>query len=301
LVLFIAEIGGSMTAKPIGFIGLGLMGQGFTRRLRERGHDVVGFDTDSAKVAAAAWRVKPAASAAAVVDACDVILVCVINTAAVEDAAVGPRGALAAGILAGKVFVDHSTTELEATKRVAEALAARGMMFVDAPVSGGPGAATAGTLAIMAGGAEGAIAVITDVMADLGKMTRMGPVGTGQATKLVNQTLVLTNYCVLAEALRLAQSYGVDARKIPEALKSGHAGSNLLASVFPQMIDEDFAPRGFARQALKDLEMLQGAAREKHLAMPMASQALTLYRLLVASGKSELDAVSVVSLYPKPH
>ena len=290
-----------MTAKPIGFIGLGLMGQGFTRRLRERGYGVVGFDTNSAKVvAAAAWGVKPAASAAAVVDACDVILVCVINTAAVEDAAMGPRGALAAGALEGKIFVDHSTTELAATKQIAEALAARGMMFVDAPVSGGPGAAAAGTLAIMAGGAEGAIAVIADVMAGLGKMTHMGPVGTGQATKLVNQTLVLTNYCVLAEALRLAQSHGVDARKIPEALKSGHAGSNLLAAAFPQMVDEDFAPRGFVRQVLKDLEMLQAAARDKHLAMPMASQALTLYRLLVASGKSELDAVSVVSLYPKP-
>ena len=272
-----------MTAKPIGFIGLGLMGQGFTRRLRERGYGVVGFDTDSAKVvAAAAWGVKPAASAAAVVDACDVILVCVINTAAVEDAAMGPRGALAAGALEGKIFVDHSTTELAATKQIAEALAARGMMFVDAPVSGGPGAAAAGTLAIMAGGAEGAIAVIADVMAGLGKMTHMGPVGTGQATKLVNQTLVLTNYCVLAEALRLAQSHGVDARKIPEALKSGHAGSNLLAAAFPQMVDEDFAPRGFVRQVLKDLEMLQAAARDKHLAMPMASQALTLYRLLVA-------------------
>jgi 3-hydroxyisobutyrate dehydrogenase-like beta-hydroxyacid dehydrogenase len=175
------------------------------------------------------------------------------------------------------------------------------MMFVDAPVSGGPGAAAAGTLAIMAGGAETAIGAIADLMQGLGKMTHMGPVGTGQATKLVNQTLVLTNYCVLAEALRLAQSYGVDARKIPEALKGGFAGSNLLASAFPQMIEEDFAPRGYARQVLKDLEMLQAAARDQHLAMPMASQALTLYRLLVASGKSEQDAVAVVSLYPKPH
>ncbi|MDO8878197.1 MAG: NAD(P)-dependent oxidoreductase [Pseudolabrys sp.] len=291
-----------MTATPIGFIGLGLMGRGFTRRLAELGHGVVGFDIDPAKVAAAAaWGVKPAKSAAEVVEACDVILACVINTAAVEDAAIGPRGALAAGKLDGKVFVDHSTTELEATKGIAAALAARGMMFVDAPVSGGPGAAAAGSLAIMAGGTDAAIAAITDIMRGLGKMTHMGPVGTGQATKLVNQTLVLTNYCVLAEALRLAQSYGVDARKIPEALKTGHAGSNLLAAAFPQMIDEDFAPRGFARQVLKDLEMLQAAARDQHLAMPMASQALTLFRLLVAGGKSELDATAVVSLYPKPH
>jgi 3-hydroxyisobutyrate dehydrogenase-like beta-hydroxyacid dehydrogenase len=110
---------------------------------------------------------------------------------------------------------------------------------------------------------------------------------------------VLTNYCVLAEALRLAEAYGVDAGKIPAALAAGHAGSNLLAAAWPQMVERDFAPRGFARQVLKDLEMLQAAARDRHLAMPMASQALTLYRLLVASGQSELDASAIVSLYPE--
>jgi 3-hydroxyisobutyrate dehydrogenase-like beta-hydroxyacid dehydrogenase len=286
-----------MTA--IGFVGLGLMGEGFTRRLIEKGHTVTGFDIDSEKTRAApAWGVKPAACAAEVAQACDVVLICVLNTAAVEDATLGPRG-IASVQVGGKVIVDHSTTELEATKRIAAALAEKGAQFVDAPVSGGPGAAKAGTLAIMAGGSNAAIDKIGPLMRDLGTMTHMGGVGTGQATKLVNQTLVLTNYCVLAEALRLAQAYGVDARKIPQALAPGHAGSNLLNALFPRMIDEDFTPLGFARQVLKDLEMLQGAAREKHLAMPMASQALTLYRLLVAAGKSELDATAVVTLYPR--
>ncbi len=291
-----------MTEGAVGFIGLGLMGQGFTRRLAEKGYRVVGFDIDQGRTRAASdWGVNPANSAAEVARTCDVILVSVINTAAVEDVALGPTGIVAAGRGEDKILVDHSTTELEATQRIAAALAERcGMMFVDAPVSGGPGAAKAGELAIMAGGVEAAIARISPLMRDLGKMTHMGPVGTGQATKLVNQTLVLTNYCVLAEALRLAQAHGVDARKIPEALATGFAGSNLLTAVFPQMIDEDFAPRGFARQVLKDLEMLQVAARDRHLAMPMASQALTLYRLLIAAGKSELDATAVVTLYPKP-
>ena len=283
----------------IGFIGLGLMGEGFTRRLIEKGHAVIGFDIDPDKTrAAAAWGVRPAASAGAVAQACNIVLLCVINTEAVEDATLGPSG-LAGVDIAGRIIVDHSTTELEATRRIAAALADKGALFVDAPVSGGPGAAKAGTLAIMAGGTEGAIATIAPLMRDLGTMTHMGPTGTGQATKLVNQTLVLTNYCVLAEALRLAQAYGVDARKIPQALAPGHAGSNLLNALFPRMIDKDFTPLGFARQVLKDLEMLQGAAREKHLAMPMASQALTLYRLLVAAGKSELDATAVVTLYPE--
>jgi 3-hydroxyisobutyrate dehydrogenase-like beta-hydroxyacid dehydrogenase len=276
------------------------MGEGFTHRLVEKGHRVVGFDIDEAKLnAAARWGVTPAKSAAEVAEAADIILVCVINTAAVEDVALGPRGFTAARDLKGKTCVDVSTTELEATKRVAEALGRRSMDFIDAPVSGGPGAAKAGTLAIMAGGSDDAIARVASVMRGLGSFTHMGGVGTGQATKLVNQTIVLTNYCVLAEALRLAQAYGVDAAKIPEALKSGFAGSNMLGPIFPQMLADDFKPRGFARQVLKDLEMLQAAARDKHVAMPMASQALTLYRLLNASGKAEWDAASVVSLYPR--
>jgi 3-hydroxyisobutyrate dehydrogenase-like beta-hydroxyacid dehydrogenase len=286
--------------STVGFVGLGLMGQGFTQRLAEKGHPVVGFDIDDEKVrAATAWGVTLASSATEVVEAADVVLVCVINTAAVEEVITGPRGFTAAPDLTGKTCVDVSTTELEATHCVAAALRARGMEFVDAPVSGGPAAAKAGTLAIMAGGSNEAIAKITPLMRELGTFTHMGGVGTGQATKLVNQTIVLTNYCVLAEALRLAQAYGVDAAKIPEALKSGFAGSNMLGPIFPQMLAEDFKPRGFARQVLKDLEMLQAAARDKHLAMPMAAQALTLYRLLNASGKAELDAASIVSLYPR--
>ena len=241
---------------------------------------------------------RAAASAAEVAKAADIILVCVINTAAVKDATLGPRGIVANDVTA-KVVVDHSTTEIKATLSIAEQLGAAGAMFVDAPVSGGPGAAETGTLAIMAGGADAAIARIAPVMRHLGTMTHMGASGAGQATKLVNQTIVLTNYCVLAEALRLGEAYGVDTSKIPQALAPGHAGSNLLPVALPRMAAEDFAPRGYARQVLKDLELLQAAAADEHVAMPMAAQALTLYRLLVASGRSEMDAGAVVTLYPR--
>ncbi len=231
-------------------------------------------------------------------NAADIVLICVINTAAVEDATLGPRGIVASDI-AGKIVVDHSTAEIKATLRIAGQLQARGAQFVDAPVSGGPGAAETGTLAIMAGGAPEAIARIAPVMRHLGVMTHMGGTGAGQATKLVNQTVVLTNYCVLAEALRLGEAYGVDTTKIAQALAPGHAGSNLMPVLLPRMIEKDFAPRGYVRQILKDLEMLQAAAADEHVAMPMAAQALTLYRLLAASGRSELDGSAVVTLYPE--
>src|ERR1051325_10879204 len=103
--------------------------------------------------------------------------------------------------------------------------------------------------------------------------------GAGPANQLGHQTIVLTNYCVPAQGLPLGEAYGVDVAKIPQALSVGHAGSNLLPVAFPRMAAGDFAPRGYARQVLKDLEMLQAAAADEHVAMPMAAQALTLYRL----------------------
>jgi 3-hydroxyisobutyrate dehydrogenase-like beta-hydroxyacid dehydrogenase len=229
----------------------------------------------------------------------DIVLTCLTATKNLEEVIEGSDGIANAGRLDGKVLVDHSTADIDTTKRLAAALADKtGMTFVDAPVSGGPGAAETGTLAIMAGGNADALSQALPVLSHLGRVTHMGGVGAGQATKLVNQALVLTNYCVIAEALRIAEAYGIDAAKVPEALAQGHAGSNLLPVLFERMIARDFAPRGYARQVLKDLEMLNDAAKSKHLPLPMAGQALTLFRLLNAQGKSDLDGSAVLTLWP---
>ena len=286
-------------ATTVGFIGLGLMGDGFVTRLQAQGYSVVGYDISADRMAAAAEKgVNPAASPAAVADAADVILACVTSTAALVEVVEGVDGVLSANIIDGKVFVDHSTTEIETTRRLGKRASERGMSFVDAPVSGGPGAALNGTLAIMAGGDDAAIARIQPIMDKLGRFTHMGATGAGQATKLVNQTLVLTNYCVIAEALRLAETYGIDASRIPQALSGGYAGSNLLPLMMARMIARDWTPTGYARQVLKDLEMLNEAAKGRHLAMPMATQALTMFRMLVAQGKSELDGAAVLEMFP---
>lgn len=284
----------------IGFVGLGLMGTGFTRRLAATGHRVVGYDIDRQKVEAArAWGVVPAGSPGEAARDAEIVAICVTTSQAVEAVVLG-EGGLVAGSLSGKTVVDFSTTTMEVTHRVAKAVADAGGAFVDAPVSGGPGAAEAGTLAIMAGGDEGVIERARPVLETLGQTTHMGPTGAGQATKLVNQALCLTNYCVVAEGLRLAEAYGVDARKIPAALAPGLANSAVLQVIFPRMVEGDFAPRGYARQILKDLEMLHEATRAQHLSMPMASLATTLFRMLVAQGKSELDGAAVVTLLPEP-
>jgi 3-hydroxyisobutyrate dehydrogenase len=283
----------------IGFIGLGLMGHGCTRQLIARGHEVSGYDILLEKVEAAAGHgVRPAASPAEAAANADCIMVSVTSTDAVANAVFGPGG-IAETDGAGKVLIDLSTTEVPATRDFAERLrAGTGMGWVDAPVSGGPEAAATGSMAIMAGGSDADIALADPALRDLaGVLTHMGPVGSGQVTKMVNQVLVLNTYVLMAEALALAEAGGVDASKIPEALGTGHAGSNLLQAVFPRMKDRDFAPRGYARQALKDLDMVKELARGLKVPSPMTGQSAELFRILVAKGHGETDGTAILKLF----
>lgn len=289
-----------MSDKPsIGFIGLGLMGHAFTKRLISCGYAVTGFDLDDDKIDRASKHgVAGADSCADVASRSDIVLVCVTSTDAVREAVFGPGGVAEYGS-GEKVLVDHSTTIVEETKTMADELRKlTGMGWVDAPVSGGPSAAESGKLAIMAGGSDEDIARVAPVMDSLAEtFTHLGGVGAGQVTKMVNQILVLNNYCVLAEALALAEAAGVDAAKIPEALAPGHAGSNLLKSAFPRMIARDFEPAGYARQILKDLDMVHDIAKALKVPTPMSSQAATLFRILVGKGHAEKDGIAVLKLY----
>ena len=283
----------------IGFIGLGLMGHAATRALVESGHEVAGYDILADKVEAArAHGVTPAANPGDVASRSDVVMVSVTSTDAVRAAVLGENGvATASG--AGKVLVDLSTTEVPATLEMAEQLAAQsGMGWIDAPVSGGPEAAGTGSLAIMAGGGEEDMKIAGPALDALaGVLTHMGPVGSGQVTKMVNQILVLNSYVLMAEALALAEAGGVDASKIPAALGTGHAGSNLLQAVFPRMAERDFEPRGYARQALKDLDMVKELARGLKTPTPMTGQAAELFRVLVTKGHGETDGTAILKMY----
>lgn len=287
------------TSTRIGFIGLGLMGQAFTRRLIECGYRVSGFDIDAAKTELAANHGVIAADSAREVTAqSDLVLVCVISTEAVREAVLGANGVIEAADK-DKILIDHSTTVVKDTKNIAAQLkAATGMRWIDAPVSGGPPAARAGTLAIMAGGEAEDIARVLPVMSQLaGEFTHMGPLGAGQTAKMVNQVLVLNNFCILAEALALAEAGGIDAAKIPAALGKGHAGSNLLQAMFPRLIARDFEPAGYARQVLKDLDMVHDLAKELKVPTPMSAQAASLFRVLISKGYAELDGLAVLKLY----
>jgi 3-hydroxyisobutyrate dehydrogenase-like beta-hydroxyacid dehydrogenase len=287
------------TKQKIGFIGLGLMGQGFTRRLTECGYRVTGFDLDATKVEQASKHgVIAASNAAEVAKSSDVVLVCVTSTDGVEKVIFG-AGGVAETASPGMVLVDHSTSIVANTKDMAVKLKAEtGMGWVDAPVSGGPEGAEAGELAIMAGGGDVDVAIVQSIMDDVSSaFTVFGPVGSGQVAKMVNQVLVLNNYAVLAEALALAEAGGIDASKIPDALATGHAGSNMLKNVFPRMIKRDYAPKGYARQLLKDLDMLHDLAKSLKTPTPISSQTASLLRILNSKGHEELDGIAIMKLY----
>ncbi len=284
----------------IGFIGLGLLGSAMARRLKRSGFNVHGHDLDPAKTGALAEDgIKPASSITELAQRCDWLMSCVTATPSIEALADEVRAAVAAGQRCqARGWIDFSTTDLARTRELAADLpVSTGITFIDAPVSGGPGAADQGELAIMVGcEATRFDADIAPLLTSLGRVTRMGEAGAGQATKLVNQALVLSNYCVIAEAVRLGQKLGIEVERIPAALATGHAGSNLLPVLVERMAADDFEPRGYARQVLKDLEMLNKEAANLHLPMPMAGQALNLFRMLVANGDSERDGAAVITL-----
>lgn len=283
----------------IGFLGLGLMGEGFTRRLVELGHEVAGFDPKPERRRAAGdWGVAAAESPAAAAAGAELVMTCVTATDDLEHAVFGTAGA-AGTIGCDAVLVDFSTTVVARTRAMAERLAeATGAGWVDAPVSGGPPAARAGSLAIMAGGTETHIARARPVLDGLaGSLVHLGPVGSGQVTKMVNQICVLTNFVVLAEALNLAERGGVDTTRLVEALSSGYAGSNLMRAMWPRMMARDYAPAGYLRQVLKDLDMVHDLAHDVRAAIPMSTQAAELFRLMAARGHDELDGIAVLKLF----
>ena len=285
----------------LGYVGIGLMGLPMVKRLISRGHSVTAYDivaekTDAARAAGA----KPAQSPGEAATGVEVVLLNLPTTEAVEQAVFGERG-VASAVKPPQVVMDFSTIKVDKGKAFADKLKAKtGCGWVDAPVSGGPPASGSGTLTVMAGGEAADIARVQPLMADIaGRFTHMGPPGSGLVAKMINQLIVGCGHAVMAEALVLAEAAGIDAARVPECLAGGHADGSLLQKLYPRMVKRDFAPQGYARQLLKDLEMANEFAGALKAPAPMMGEALSLYRMLVHRGHSELDTAAIFKLYEK--
>lgn len=287
--------------KPaIALIGVGLMGLPMALRLLEQGFQVTVRDLVGGRIAPALEAgASAAASPAEAARDADLVLLCVTGAKAVDEAVFGADG-VATVASPGKLLIDHSTTDTQATREMAARLeAGTGMGWVDAPMSGGPPAAKAGELTIMAGGEAAHLARAGPALAALGgRVTHMGRVGAGQVAKMINQILVLDGFCLIAEALKLAENAGIDAARIPECLAGGYADSAVLRHHYAKMLARDYEPpSGYAKVALKDLDMVHDLAQATGTPTPMTDQAASLYRKLVANGHGELDVVAVLKLY----
>ena len=282
----------------LGFIGIGLMGAPMTLRLLAAGHEVAVWNRNRDKLApVVAKGARPVDSPAAVARAAEIVMMCVTDQRAVEEVLFGPQGVIQEA-KAGKLVVDFSSIAPAAAREFAARLEEKGMGLVDAPVSGGTAGAANGTLAIMAGGrAEHVERVRPVVMQLAARFTRMGESGAGQTTKLCNQIIVGSLIAVIAEAVRLAEAAGVDAKMLPEALKGGFADSAPLQVFGARMAARTFEPSiGAVSIMLKDLENAAAVAKEKTVPLPMARTAAELYRLLTAQGKGEKEISVIIEL-----
>lgn len=292
-----------MAAKPfaLGYIGVGLMGGPMSERLVKLGWQVTAYDIAEQRLAAAkAAGVRTAHSAAEAARAGAVVLLNLPTNDAVKDALFSANGA-ATALSAKQLVVDFSTIPVDECRNHAARLREKtGCRWVDAPVSGGPPASAGGTLTVMAGGEETDLERIAPLMADIAaRCTRMGPLGAGLAAKMINQLVVGVGHAMIAEAVALCRSAGIDASRIPECLAGGYADSNVMKAYWPRMVEGDFAPRGYLRQLLKDLEMVNAWAGSVKAPVPQLAQALSLLRLAASHGYSELDSSAVINIFRK--
>jgi 3-hydroxyisobutyrate dehydrogenase len=289
-----------MNERPrIGFVGLGLMGAPMVRRLVSRGWQVAVWNLEPERYGEVA-DVSVMAGPHQVREASDIVIFCVLNGDAVADCCFGPKGLVRAKSGA-PLLIDCSTINPDRTLALAERLKTEaGMDWVDAPISGGPAAAGEGNLTIMMGGQDVDVAQATPVLADLAtNLTHIGALGAGQTAKILNQAIVGVGYVLMAEALALAETAGIDAARLPQALAGGMADSTVLKRIYPQQQARDYEPpRGYARQLDKDLINVMAFVKEHGLELPLIARAAARYHEF-AHGRPMQDSAAVAQLYEK--
>ena len=275
----------------ISLLGCGLMGTPMATRLLNHGYTLTTWNRTRCKADALAAKGARVADtpAQAVVDA-DIVITMLEHGGVVEDVLFNPAlpGA-SLGLQAGALVIDMSSILPEQAQAHGPRLAAQGVAYLDAPVSGGTVGAEAGTLAIMAGGAEADFERARPVLEVLGRPVHVGPTGSGQLTKLANQMIVGITIGAVAEALLLAQRGGADPVKVRQALRGGFAESRILEVHGQRMVDGDFAKRGSLAIQLKDLRNALHTASGLSFDAPITAHLTDLYAQAADHGFGDLD------------
>jgi 2-hydroxy-3-oxopropionate reductase len=289
-----------MTQK-VALIGAGAMGGAIGTRLLETGNQLIVFDLDTDKVAELVTLGAVAATSAAQAAAESDYVITSLNAPRIVEIAVFGDGGVAEGAKPGTLIIDMSSIDPDATKAMAARAAQKGLRWVDSPLSGGAPKALIGELTLMAGGAADDVADAHNVLKHVASnYTHMGPVGAGQTTKLINQVLCGLNFLAVAEATQLALDAGVDAAKIPVALKGGRADSAILQEYMPRYVTKDYRRTGRIDNMVKDLNGAQDLARRTNTPMPMTAICAEVHRLLTAAGLGGEDQAALMEFFNGP-
>jgi len=272
----------------IAFLGTGLMGAPMCQNLLSAGLPLTVWNRSLAKAEPLAKRGAVVADSpqSAAADA-DVVITMLSDGPAVS-AVMFEQGA-ADAIREGVTHIDMSSIGADEAIEHAKRHAERGVRYLDSPVSGGTRGASAGELAIMAGGDAETFAAMQPVFAALGQATHVGPNGCGQLAKLANQIIVAITIGAVSEALILAGGGGADRAKVREALQGGFASSRILTEHGQRMVDRAFEPGGPAKFQLKDLHNALSAADRLDLELPITKLLHGLFDAMVQSGKGDMD------------
>jgi len=289
-----------MTNK-VALIGAGVMGYAIGSRLLECQSELRVFDRNPEKVAALVANGAIAASSAADAASGSNFIILSLNSADIVRAAVFADAGVAETASAGTMIIDMSSVDPESTRALAADAAEKSLHWLDCPLSGGAPKALIGQLTVMAGGNEADFEASKAVMNQLcANFNLMGPSGAGQTTKLINQVLCALNFVAVAEATQLALDAGVNAEKIPQAIKGGRADSAILQEFMGKMARHDYSPSGRIDNMVKDLHGAQDLARQTGTAMPLTAVCLEMHRLLTSAGLGGADNAALMKFFEGP-
>ena len=284
--------------KNIGFIGIGLMGFPMAKNLLKSGYNLKVYNRSQDK----ADRLKEfgaeiSTSIKDVVTNSDVVIAMLTDDSAVEK--VMGSDEFISNIKESATVIDMSSVNPVITKKYAEILKEKNINYLDAPVSGGTIGAEEASLAIMVGGDEKTFKECYDLLKILGNPTLVGPVTSGQISKLANQIIVGVTIGAVAEAVTLCEKSGTNPSKMIEALSGGWADSKILQTHGQRMIDKDFSPKGKTTTQLKDMTNIINAGKAVETHLPISSLIKEMYKDLVTDGHGNTDHSSLYNAIEK--
>jgi len=285
----------------LAFLGMGVMGFPMAGHLKKAGHDVVVYNRSAKK--AQDWAAKhgggTGSTPAEAAKGADIVLVCVGNDDDLRSVIYGDNGALA-GMASGTILVDHTTASAEVAREIYAQAKKKGIAFLDAPVSGGQAGAENGQLGIMVGGDDDVFAKAEPVLKIYAKaLSLMGPVGSGQLTKMVNQICIAGLVQGLSEGMNFAMKAGLDTEKVLSVITAGAAGSWQMSNRAKTMVHGKF-DFGFAVDWMrKDLSICLDEAKRNKARLPVTALVDQFYATVQARGGGRWDTSSLIHLLAK--